>query len=49
MAGISDAAADDFGHIVHHRPRAVLQPGSIRDVAVMVRFCHERRSSRHGA
>src|SRR6266571_6944553 len=25
------AAADDFGHIVHRRPVAVLQPGSIED------------------
>jgi hypothetical protein len=25
------AAADDFGHIVHHRPSAVLLPGSVRD------------------
>jgi FAD/FMN-containing dehydrogenase len=38
-----EAAADDFGHIVHHRPLAVLQPGDIDDVAVMVRFCGEHR------
>ena len=37
------AAGDDFGHIPHHRPRAVLQPGSIEDVAAMVRFCHAHR------
>src|SRR5882724_6618433 len=37
------AAADDFGHIVHRRPRAVLQPGSVNDVAVMVRFCYDLR------
>jgi len=37
------AAGDDFGHILHHRPRAVLQPGSIEDVAAMVRFCHAHR------
>ncbi|HKB29473.1 MAG TPA: FAD-binding protein, partial [Streptosporangiaceae bacterium] len=37
------AAADDFGHIVHRTPRAVLQPGSIEDVAVMLRFCHDHR------
>ncbi len=37
------AAADDFGHIVHRRPVAVLQPGSIEDVAAMVRFCHAHR------
>jgi FAD/FMN-containing dehydrogenase len=34
------AAADDFGHIVHRQPRAVLQPGDIDDVAIMMRFCH---------
>lgn len=37
------ADADDFGHIVHHRPAAVLRPGSVRDVVAMVRFCN-----RHG-
>jgi cytokinin dehydrogenase len=35
-------AADDFGHLVRHRPLAVLEPGSVDDVAVMVRYCHER-------
>lgn len=43
----SDAAlsadADDFGHIVHNRPWAVLQPGDINDIAVMLRFCNEQR------
>ncbi len=34
------AAADDFGHIVHRTPRAVLRPGSVDDVAAMLRFCH---------
>lgn len=33
------AAADDFGHIVHHRPHAVLEPGDIADIAAMLRFC----------
>ncbi|MFI9544690.1 FAD-binding protein [Streptomyces sp. NPDC052016] len=37
------AAADDYGHIVHHRPVAVLRPGSVRDVVSMVRFCNEQR------
>lgn len=37
------ADADDFGHIVHHLPRAVLRPGSVDDVAAMVRFCSELR------
>ncbi|MGV9558402.1 FAD-binding protein [Streptomyces sp. NPDC003522] len=37
------AASDDYGHIVHHRPAAVLRPGSVRDVVAMVRFCGEHR------
>lgn len=37
------AASDDYGHIVHHRPAAVLRPGSVRDVVAMVRFCNEHR------
>lgn len=36
-------AADDFGHLVRHRPLAVLEPGSVNDVAVMVRHCREHR------
>ncbi|MFF3942451.1 FAD-binding protein [Streptomyces phaeofaciens] len=35
------AAADDYGHIVHRRPLAVLRPGSVRDVVAMVRFCND--------
>ena len=31
-------AADDYGHIVHRTPIAVLRPGSVNDVAVMIRF-----------
>src|SRR5215510_14354700 len=32
------AAADDFGHIVHRQPLAVLRPGSANDVVKLVRF-----------
>jgi cytokinin dehydrogenase len=35
------ADSDDFGHIVHRRPWAVLEPGDIDDIAVMLRFCTE--------
>src|SRR5918997_2890941 len=35
------AAADDFGHIVHRTPVAVLRPGSVEDVAKVVRFARE--------
>lgn len=31
-------AADDFGHIIHRLPRAVLRPGSIDDIVKIVRF-----------
>src|SRR3954454_24229166 len=31
-------AADDFGHIVHREPVAVLKPGSVDDIVRMVRF-----------
>lgn len=31
--------ADDFGHLVHRTPRAVLEPGSVKDIAVMIGFC----------
>lgn len=32
------AYAQDYGQIVHERPLAVLKPGSVRDIARMVRF-----------
>jgi cytokinin dehydrogenase len=35
------AAADDFGHIIHRTPVAVLRPGSAGDVVKMVRFARE--------
>ncbi|HEU5426337.1 MAG TPA: FAD-binding protein [Actinocrinis sp.] len=34
---------DDFGHIVHQVPGAVLEPGSVRDIAAMIEFCGARR------
>jgi cytokinin dehydrogenase len=37
------AFADDFGHIVHNMPIAVLKPASVQDVVVAVQFCR-----RHG-
>jgi FAD/FMN-containing dehydrogenase len=36
------SAADDFGHLVHRIPTAVLRPGSTADVAKMVRWAGER-------
>lgn len=37
-----DAAGDDFGHIIHETPRAVLRPGSVRDVQQMIRFANRQ-------
>jgi cytokinin dehydrogenase len=34
------AAADDYGHIVHRMPIAVLRPGSARDIQKLVRFAN---------
>jgi FAD/FMN-containing dehydrogenase len=34
-------AADDYGHIVHRKPVAVLRPGSVRDIATVVRFANK--------
>ena len=35
------AAADDFGHIIHRAPVAVLRPGSVEDIVKLVRFARE--------
>jgi cytokinin dehydrogenase len=35
------AFGDDFGHIVHHIPIAVLKPGSVEDVVLAVQFCRK--------
>src|SRR3990172_8146549 len=37
------AAADDFGRIVHRQPIAVLKPGSAEDIVKLVQF-----ANRHG-
>jgi FAD/FMN-containing dehydrogenase len=37
-----DAAADDFGHIVHKTPEAVLVPGSDNDVAATIKWAAQR-------
>jgi cytokinin dehydrogenase len=39
------AFADDFGHVVHHAPMAVLKPGSIQDVHRAVVFCRDHAIS----
>jgi FAD/FMN-containing dehydrogenase len=35
------AAADDFGHLVRRMPLAVLRPGSVQDIAAMIRWSSE--------
>jgi FAD/FMN-containing dehydrogenase len=35
--------ADDFGHLVHRTPRAVLRPGSVADVVALVRYANRHR------
>jgi hypothetical protein len=35
------AVADDFGHMIHRTPVAVLRPGSVEDVAKLVRFARQ--------
>jgi len=43
LAGsVLDASADDFGRLVFHQPYAVLRPGSVEDMAKMVRFAREQ-------
>lgn len=42
-AAARERVADDFGHLIHRSPLAVLQPGSVNDIAVMLRYCREHR------
>jgi len=37
------AAADDFGHIIHRQPTAVLQPGSVNDIIKIVKFARRHQ------
>jgi FAD/FMN-containing dehydrogenase len=37
--------ASDVGNLVHETPRAVLRPGSVDDIAKMVRFCRRHSIS----
>lgn len=36
-------AADDYGHLVHRTPLAVLRPGSVDDVVKLVRYANRHR------
>jgi hypothetical protein len=35
--------SDDFGHLVHRYPKAVLKPGSIDDIVKIIRFARTHR------
>jgi len=35
-------AADDFGHVVHHTPVAVLRPGNVQDIAKLVQLANRQ-------
>lgn len=37
-----ERAADDFGHVVHQQPLAVIQPHCVADVQAAIRFARER-------
>ena len=37
------AFADDYGHIVHRTPLAVLRPGSVADVVALVRYANRHK------
>jgi cytokinin dehydrogenase len=47
---VDAGSVTDEGNIVHRRPWAVLRPGSVEDIARMVRFCrrHGVRIAPHG-
>lgn len=38
-----EKAADDFGHMVHRTPWAVLVPGSVEDIVKLVRFARAQK------
>src|SRR5262249_41932940 len=37
---VLQAAADDFGHVVHEKPAAVLRPADAQDIAKVVQFAN---------
>lgn len=41
-AGTRQAGAHDLGRIVTRAPGAVLRPGSVEDIAAMIRYCRRR-------
>jgi cytokinin dehydrogenase len=39
---VLQTAADDFGHVVHKNPIAMLWPGNAQDIAKLVQFANAR-------
>jgi FAD/FMN-containing dehydrogenase len=39
---VLQAAADDFGHVVHKMPTAMLRPGDAQDIAKLVQFANRQ-------
>src|SRR2546421_8733914 len=39
---VLQAAADDFGHVVHKKPTAMLRPGDAQDIAKLVQFANRQ-------
>jgi cytokinin dehydrogenase len=39
---VLQTAADDFGHVVHEKPAAVLRPGDAQDIAKLVQFANRQ-------
>jgi cytokinin dehydrogenase len=39
---VLQAAADDFGHVVHKKPSAMLRPGDAQDIAKLMQFANRQ-------
>src|SRR6202162_3723382 len=39
---VLQAAADDFGHVVHKRPVGLLRPGAAQDIAKLLQFANRQ-------
>src|SRR5262249_15697675 len=39
---VLQTAADDFGHVVHKKPTAVLRPRDVQDIAKLVQFANRQ-------
>src|SRR5262245_8820862 len=37
---VLQAVADDFGHVVHKKPTAMLRPGNVQDIAKLLQYAN---------